>query len=135
MKRLSFFALTLFTVIIFAALQSVFAQTIQFCENVDNNGNAINESTTFNIRQDNGFLYMLIKMSGGKEVNCNEVLYDIYKIDPDGEEIFYQTVYQDVRPDWNWFWQKFSFFDSGTYKIYVYDEDWDFISSGSVNIN
>lgn len=121
----------LFTVLV--ALSSINAQTLYFCEGVDDDGYAIGSSSVFNIPSEGGYLYFLVRM-GGKKVNHYEVLYDIYRVDSNGKETFENTVYQDVEPNWIWFWKKITFYNPGTYKVYVYDEDWQFLTSGKVRI-
>jgi len=134
MKRLYSLSLLFFAVISFAAFNNSSAQTLYFCEDVDDDGYAINEASVFNIPDDGGYLYFLVRLGSGREVNCDEVLFDIYKVDSRGKETFDNTIYQDVEPEWNWFWKKITFYDRGTYKVYVYDEDWKFLTSGTVKI-
>jgi hypothetical protein len=133
MKRLQLLSLLFFVIISFAA-HDLSAQSLYFCEEVDDDGFAVNESSVFNIPDDGGYLYFLVRMGRGNEVDCNEVLFDIYKVDSDGEEKFDNTIYQDVEPDWNWFYKQITFYDRGTYKVYVYDEDWQFLTSSTVKI-
>jgi hypothetical protein len=132
MKKLSLFSL-FFLFLFIAAADSSYSQTLYFCEGVDDDGYSIGSSSVFNIPSGGGYLYFLVRM-GGKRVGCYEVLYDIYRVDSDGKETFDNTIYQDVEPDWSWFWKKITFYDPGTYKVYVYDEDWQFLTSGKVKI-
>ena len=134
MKRFYFLSFVLFAVISLTAPYSSLAQTLYFCEDVDDDGYAINEASVFNIPDDGGYLYFLVRLGSGREINCDEVLFDIYKVDSRGKEEFDNTIYQDVEPDWNWFWKKITFYDRGTYKVYVYDEDSKFLTSGTVKI-
>jgi hypothetical protein len=131
MKRLYYLFFVLFTI---ASFNDAFSQTLYFCEGVDDDGYAINDATTFNIPDDGGYLYFLVRLGRDREINCDEVLFDIYKVDSRGKETFDNTIYQDVEPDWNWFWKQVTFYDNGTYKVYVYDEDWKFLTSGTVKI-
>ncbi len=132
MKRLYTF---LFFAVFFSALSFSPAQSLYFCEGVDDDGYAINEASTFTIGDNGGYLYFLVRMGRGRDIDCKEVLFDIYKVDSRGKETFDNTVYQDVEPNWNWFWKKITFYDRGTYKVYVYDEDWKLLTSGQVKIN
>ena len=134
MKKPYFPVLLLFVLLSLTAFTNSDAQTLYFCEGVDDDGYAIDESSVFNIPDDGGYLYFLVRMGRDREVNCDEVLFDIYKVDSDGKETFDNTVYLDVESEWNWFWKKITFYDRGTYKVYVYDEDWKFSTSGSVKI-
>jgi len=135
MKRLNFINFILYAVISISAFNNSSAQSLYFCEGVDDDGYAINESAVFNIPDDGGFLYCLVRLGSGREIDCYEILFDIYKVDSGGKETFENTIYQDVEPDWNWFWKQITFYDRGTYKIYVYDEDWKFLTSNTVKIS
>lgn len=111
---------------------SASAQTVYFCEGVDDDGYPISEASTFSIPRDGGFLYVLTRLP--YECRTNEIVFDIYTVDYDGYETFSTTLYMDVESSWAWFWKKVTFYDSGTYKIYVYDGDDNFIASGRVKI-
>ncbi len=134
MKKFNFFSLILFAVIALSTPVTL-AQSLYFCEDVDDDGYAIGSSTSFTIPDDGGYLYFLVRMGSGNEVDCDEVLFDIYKVDSNGKETFDNTIYLDVESDWNWFYKQINFYDRGTYKVYVYDEDWGFLTSGTVKIN
>lgn len=133
MKKLSTISPLLFVALLFVFADASYSQNLYFCEGVDDDGYAVNSSSSFNIADDGGYLYFLIRM-GSKSVNCKEVLYDIYRVEPGGKETFENTVYQDVKPSWAWFWKKITFYDPGIYKVYVYDEDWKFLADGKVRI-
>lgn len=124
----------LFIILFFCAASNSSAQSIYFCEGVDEDGYAIGSSATFNISSNGGYLYFLVRMGGNRKVNCYEVLFDIYKVDSRGKETFDNTIYSDVEPNWNWFWKKITFYDSGTYKVYAYDEDWKLLASNTLKI-
>lgn len=133
MKKLNAIDFLLFTALLFVFANLSYSQSLYFCEGVDNNGYAVKSSSSFNMSDNGGYLYFLVRMDD-KSINCNEVLYDIYKVESNGKETFDNTVYQDVNPDWSWFRQKITFFDPGTYIIYVYDEGWEFLTKGKVRI-
>lgn len=134
MKKFTFLTLMLFAVIFFVSTNSLLAQALYFCEGVNDDGQAINSSTVFNIPDSGGYLYFLVKMDR-KRINCKKVLYDIYRLDSRGKETFDHTIYQEVEPTWGWFWKKITFEDPGTYKIYVYDEAWEFVASSKIKIS
>jgi len=133
MKRTnSFSAVSALLLVLFPFPGSSYSQSIYFCEDVDDDGYAINSSSVFNIPDDGGYLTVLTRL--GYEVDCDEVLFDIYRVDSRGKETFDNTIYMDVEPDWIWFWKHITFYDPGTYKIYVYDEDSNLITSGKVKV-
>ncbi|MBN2571971.1 MAG: hypothetical protein JXA68_07575 [Ignavibacteriales bacterium] len=109
------------------------AQTIYFCEGVDDNGYPITESSTFYIdASSGGYLYFLARIPYA--IGCYEISYDIYKVDKYGNETYETTIYQDVQPSWTWFWKKVTFYEKGTYYIYLYDEDSYLLASGTLYI-
>lgn len=108
------------------------AQSLQFCENVSGAGESINPSTLFNIDQKGGSLKMLITLP--YRLRSTQVIYDIYRVDPTGEEKYDNTIYQDSDAEWTWFWKEVTFYSAGRYNVYVYDRDRNFLTSGQVRI-
>jgi hypothetical protein len=108
------------------------AQTLQFCENVSSTGEAISSSTLFNIDQKGGSLKMLTVLP--YRLGSTQVIYDIYKVDPTGEEKYDNTIYQDSDAEWTWFWKEVTFYSAGRFNVYVYDRDRNFLTSGQVRI-
>ena len=133
MKKLNAISFLPLAALLFVVTNLSYSQSLYFCEGVDDDGYAVNSSSTFTIPDKGGYLYFLVRM-GNKSVNCNEVLYDIYRMESGGKETFENTVYQDVKPNWSWFWKKINFYDLGIYKVYVYDENWKFLADGKVRI-
>ena len=95
------------------------AQTLYFCEGVDDDGYPITESSVFRISPDGSYFYFLVRMP--YEIECSSVRYEIYEVDYDGFETYSTTIYQDVEYDWIWFWKKVTFYDAGFYNVYAYD--------------
>lgn len=108
------------------------AQTLQFCENVSGTGESVNPSTLFNIDQKGGSLKMLTTLP--YRLGSTQVIYDIYRVDPTGEEKYDNTIYQDSDAEWTWFWKEVTFYSAGRYNVYVYDRDRNFLTSGQVRI-
>jgi hypothetical protein len=133
MKILKTVLMGLTFVLIFGAASSLQSQTLYFCEDVDDDGYAINSSSTFTIPSGGGWLKFLLRM--GYEVGTYKVYYDIYRIESGGKETFETTIDQDVEPEWVWFWKKVTFYDPGNYKVYVYDGNDNFLTSAKVRIN
>ena len=133
--RLPVAILTCFFIVIGASTNSFVlkAQSIYFCEDVDEDGYPENESTSFTIGSDGGWLKILVKLDD--EVDCNEVKYVSYKLSRSGKEKYDNTIYQDVEENWVWFWKQVTFYDDGKYNVYVYDKYDNFLASSSVNIN
>lgn len=108
------------------------AQNLYFCEGVDDDGYAIESATLFTISESGGYLYFLCRLPW--EVKSSSVSYAIYKVDNNGYETFFETVYQDTQRNWTWFWKKYTFYESGNYNVYIYDGSNTLLTSGSVNI-
>lgn len=109
------------------------AQSIYFCEDVDEDGYPKNESSSFTIGSKGGWLKILVKLDD--EIDCNEIKYIIYKVSRNGKEKYDNTIHQDVEENWVWFWKQVTFYDDGKYNVYVYDKYDNFLTSGSVRIN
>ena len=108
-----------------------YSQVLYFCESVDEDGEPVNDANYFTITQDGGYLDFLVRMDS--RVGVYSVYYKVYKI-RNGKEVYDNTIWQDVEPDWTWFWKEINFYEDGTYDVYVYDE-WDnFIASSTIEI-
>ena len=115
------------------SINSVSAQTMQFCENVSSDGQAITASTLFNIdATKGGYLKILVNMP--YRLGSDQVIYEVYEVDPDGQEKYDNTIYQDASSDWTWFWKEVTFYKAGRYNVFVYDRERNFITSGQVRI-
>lgn len=114
-------------------ISSIQAQALFFCEDVDEEGYPENESSSFTIGSEGGWLKVLVKLDD--EVDCDRVKYVIYKVSRSGKEKYDNTITQDVEDNWVWFWQKITFYDDGKYNVYAYDKYDNFLASGTVRIN
>lgn len=123
-------SVTLFSLILLGSLTQ--AQSVYFCESIDDDGNPIGSSSSFTIGIDGGYLYILTRL--GYACDTYEIIIDIFKVDRRGNEDFYDTYYIDTSPDWTWFWKKATFYERGTYKVYIYDEYSQQLASGEVEI-
>ncbi|RKY93197.1 MAG: hypothetical protein DRQ01_05325 [Ignavibacteriae bacterium] len=109
------------------------AQSVYFCEDVDDDGYPIGSSSEFTISRDGGYLFILTRLA--YECNTYEIIMDIFKVDRKGNEDFYDTYYIKSSPDWSWFSKKVTFYDRGTYIVYIYDEYRQQLASGEVYID
>ncbi len=132
MIKLKLFTAVLFVGLLLSVSHQAISQTLYFCESVDDDGSPENESSSFTISDDGGYLYFLVQL--GFKVRSSYVNYDIYRVDSYGDEKFYKTIKQDTEYNWAWFYKKVTFYDSGTFNVYVYDEDDKFLVSGKVKI-
>ena len=122
------FCLPIVTLFILLIHTSLNAQSIYFCEGVDDDGNPVNPSTSFTIPSDGGYLYVLVKLP--YEVDCSSVTFEIYR---NGD--YDNTISVDTEANWVWFWKKINFYKRGTFDFDVYDcYDYELVS-GSVKIS
>lgn len=108
------------------------AQSLQFCEDVSQDGAPINASSVFNIGTNGGYLKCLTTLP--YRVGTSSVSYEIYSIDKTGHEVYEGTVNQTVDPSWTWFWKEITFYSDGRYNIIVYDSDKNFLASDQIRI-
>jgi hypothetical protein len=121
----TFYFIPLFLMLLFS---SVSAQTIYFCEGVDDDGYPISEASSFTIPDEGGYLYVLVRLP--YEIACESVRFEIYR---NGE--YDNTINLDTEDDWSWFWKQITFYKRGTYEFYVYDcYDYELVT-GKVKIN
>jgi hypothetical protein len=110
---------------------SLKAQQIIFCESVDKSGFPINASREFTIGNKGGFIKILVKLD--KEVKTENVIFDIYKMNDD-KKIYNNTLHMTTKPGLTWFYKEITFFNSGDYQVYVYDEFDKILGVGEVKI-
>jgi len=128
---LKLFTKTLSTIVLLLFILSgiSYTQEIYFCENVDNDGYPVNESKSFTIPDNGGYLYVLIRLPYA--VDCNSVSFEIYR---NGD--YDNTIDLDTDTNWTWFWKQITFYKSGSYSVKVYDGCYDdLLVSGKVRIN
>ena len=129
MKQIKLFILAFVISIVSSLLSLSYSQTIYFCEGVDDDGEPINESSTFTIPEDGGYLYVLVKLPF--EIDCGEVGFEVYR---NGK--YDNTISMDTEYNWAWFYKQITFYKSGEYTIEVYDYcNNEYVASGSVEIN
>jgi hypothetical protein len=66
-------------------------------------------------------LYIMVKSS--EVFGVEKLLYKIYAIDRFGNEVFLNTIQQDVHADWQSSWQPAIFNSPGKYMVKVYKDD------------
>lgn len=133
MKK-SIFKIFLASVIctLFLGINTSYSQTLDFCEDVSSDGDALSSSSVFNIGSNGGYFKFLVKIP--YRIGTSSVSYEVYKVDSDGYESYDNTIYQDVEPSWTWFYKEVTFYKAGRYNIYVYDGDKNFIVSETVRV-
>lgn len=127
MKRFNIFLLMFAILLVFNSVNKTNAQSIYFCEGVDDDGDPISSSSTFTIPSSGGYLYVLIQMP--YEIGCKSVSLEVYR----GSK-YDNTITIDTKSNWTWFWKKVTFYKAGDYTIDVYDCDDELLVSGNVTI-
>ncbi len=108
------------------------AQSLYFCESVDKDGYPVGQASTFTIPSAGGYLNMLVRLPYA--LDAYSVRYEIYKTDG-YNETYDNTINQDAEKNWVWFWKQVTFYKTGTYNIYVYDDTNNLLlTSGTVQI-
>jgi hypothetical protein len=129
MKAFQFAVIAFVLSISIGLLNQSYAQSIYFCEGVDDDGEPINESSKFTIPEEGGFLYVLVQLP--YEIDCGEVGIEIYR---NGKHD--NTIDMDTEYNWTWFYKQITFYKSGKYNIEVYDYcNNEFVASGTVVID
>jgi hypothetical protein len=125
--------LSLAAILSLLSFSSINAQTVYFCEGVDDDGYAIGSSSSFTISRSGGYLYVLTRL--GYSCETSHVYLDFYKINSRGKEVFEETLEMDTEPSWSWFWKEVTFYESGTYVVYIADEYGYPLADGEVRIS
>jgi hypothetical protein len=115
------------------SLSTINAQTVYFCEGVDDDGYPISSSSSFTISRSGGYLYVLTRL--GYQCETYTVYMDFYKINSRGKEVFEETFEIETKPSWSWFWKEITFYDPGTYIVYIADGDGYPLAEGEVEIS
>lgn len=116
MKKIYFLILFLFCFSVF----SLRAQDVIFCEKVKTDGTPVNPSNYFTISKKGGFFNVLVKHLNS--IVSEEVTFDIYLM-IENKETFINSVKMKVNPESTWFYKEITFYKSGVYRVYVYNEN------------
>lgn len=108
------------------------SQTLIFCDDVDELGNAKLAANKFAISKDGGYLTLLVQF--GTELNKDEIYFEIYKVNTKGKEQYESTIYHSIEPNSKYTSKQVAFKEPGTYNIYVYTGDGIYLTSGSLKI-
>lgn len=128
MKTLKYLFSIVAILIAFALVDNTSAQSVYFCEGVDDDGEPISESSVFTIPSGGGYLNVLVQLP--YEIDCGEVGFEIYR---NGK--YENTITIDTEYNWSWFYKQITFYKSGKYNIEVYDYcNNEYVASGTVEI-
>jgi len=109
------------------------AQSLTFCKSVDKTGKSLGSSQEFTISKDGGKVTFLFQFSPSTTPMVSEISYDMYVLDK-GKEVFNSTMQQAVNANQKWLSKEVTFYQAGTYRVYVYDEKDQLLTKGTVTI-
>ena len=106
-------------ILVVSDINTSMAQTLTFCKSVDKDGRAVNAAQEFTVAKDGGKVFFLLQLPA--TIHPTAVSYDVYKIEK-GKEVFSSTLKQPTTPNINWLSKEVTFYDPGSYRVYVYDD-------------
>ncbi len=106
--------------------------SLTFCENVNNDGKALHPSNFFMISDKGSALKFLVKADEG--FKTDKMDFRIFYINDSGKEEEISKLPQKLEPNWTYTWKEVVFFDSGNYRVKVYDSNGTYLTSANVNV-
>ena len=97
-----------------------YSQTsLKFCLEAGKDGDCKTPASEFTISKQGGTITFVLKNKQG--LGTNKVLYKIYHLTDNGQEVYNNTIEQAIQAKWNYAWEEAVFYDPGTYKVLVYN--------------
>lgn len=106
--------------------QVSFSQTLSFCRSVE-----AGSANSFNIAE-GGSILMAIHFNAG--ATTSHLQFEINQVVDGGSENYYSSIGTDVDYGVSAVNQPITFYNAGTYKVYVYDDSENVICSGVVSM-
>lgn len=125
-------SLKLGILLLFLAKVSAAQYSLTFCENVNTEGKALHPSNSFMISPKGSALKFLVKSDEG--FKTEKMDFKIFYINDSGKEEEISRLPQTIEPSWNYTWKEVVFFDSGNYRVKVYDSKGAYLTSANVNV-
>ena len=125
-------SLTIGIMLLFLVKVSSAQYSLTFCENVNNDGKALHPSNSFMINPNGSALKFLVKADEG--FKTDKMDFRIFYINDSGKEEEISKLPQKLEHDWNYTWKEVVFFDSGNYRVKVYDSNGVYLTSANVNV-
>ncbi len=111
---------------------SASAQRLYFCKAVTPEGDPMGLSQFFPISEESISISALVKLY--KHAEVEEVEFRIYRLLADKGEVIISSVPFKVEANWMWFWKELKFFETGSYKVYLYAGGENLICSETLDI-
>lgn len=104
------------------------------CEDVEN-GKPKGVATTFTIGSSGGYVTFQVD-NNGQAMKTETLIVDVWKRPSGSSDYsdFVETKRYTIEADWTHPFFKYTFYDSGDYKVAIYNEDEDWINTGYVTI-
>lgn len=123
-------------ILIFLISAQSYSQNIYFCTRYDDEGYPLNSEYSWYC--DNGYtctIYCIVRSYS--YIPTYSVKYEIYKYNSMDKEYHYQTTdYGYFSNKYNkWFAKELKFYKDGLYKVTVYDNNNNYVTSGIVRMN
>jgi hypothetical protein len=116
--------------IVFSFIAS--AQSLIFCEDVDNNGRPVSASSTFTIPRGGGYFKFFLT-NDGEEFDTDIIHYEIYRV-RGSKKTYETTIDQEIEPEWTYCWKKVTFYKAGLYEVVATTEEGETIASSTLKI-
>jgi hypothetical protein len=120
-------------ILLMAGTYTAKAQTVTFCADVKENGEMVNPATTFAVTKKGGTIKMVVTLD--HKVQASKVVYKIFKVTKDGDQVPEAVIEDEVTPDWLWFYHDLMIRSPGNFIVFVYlDGSTEILASGMVHI-
>jgi hypothetical protein len=116
MKKILFILLVLCTF-------STFSQKVYFCFGLDEHGNTYECKDVWDVSKEGTTIYFKLVMDEGT-IDCNLVAFQVFKVDPvTNVENAYKLNPVNIKEGARNCLTNFTFYEGGTFKVYVVCED------------
>ncbi len=113
----------IFTLLVFTLLTSfVFSQKIYFCENYTDNGEPIGTNSTWNIKSNGGYVYLLFNNNANHLYSSK--LYIYIDKQSSNDYVAYKTLSINTDENSTWAVYNYTFTEPGYYKVRFLNQDY-----------
>lgn len=106
--------------------------SLTFCETVGDDGRPNKPSNSFMVAHDGSSLKVLLKSD--KKLDSDQLTFKIFFINEAGKEEAVSELSQKIEPAWTYVWKDIVFFDSGSYRIKVYNTEGTYLTSANLKV-
>lgn len=123
----------LILILVLCLTTCTFSQIVYFCEEVTSSGYCTGENNIFSTSTGSGYIFCLVKSS--YLIPVSNLTYKIYEVSTYSSEKYYDTQYFTMTDRYLYnFYAKLKFYKTGTFKVYVYDNNDNYVGSGKITI-